>query len=274
MTIISGAPRDLSDRDLLTHIARAAEAERHATAQLIALLAELDTRRLYLGEGFSSLFTYCTQALHFAEHAAYNQIEAARAVRRYPIILELLATGAITLAAVRLLAPHLTAENHRDVLARARQKSKREVEVLVATLCPRVDVPSTVRKLPAPRTPQMPPVPAQETLTPDVPPFVDTRPSPSLDAPPRLPAPQAPQIKPLAPERYKIQFTVSRETYNNSGEPKTCSGAAARMAIRRLSSNAPSRYWLRNSNARGPARRRILAMCKAQRSTRGTFRRP
>lgn len=130
MTIISCVPSDLSDRDLLTHIARAVGAERHATAHLIALLAELDARQLYLAEGFSSLFTYCTQALHFAEHAAYNRIEAARAVRRYPIILELLASGAITLAAVRLLAPHLTAENHRDVLERVRHKSKREVELL------------------------------------------------------------------------------------------------------------------------------------------------
>jgi hypothetical protein len=51
---------------------------------------------------------------------------------------------------VRLLAPHLTDANHRDVLERARHQSKREVEVLVATLNPRPDVPSMVRKLPTP----------------------------------------------------------------------------------------------------------------------------
>src|SRR5918992_5829868 len=99
MTSQISCPRDLSDRDLLTHIALAAQAERHATAHLIALLVELDARRLYLGEGFSSLFTYCTQALHFAEHAAFNRIEAARAARRFPVILDLLADGAVTLAA-------------------------------------------------------------------------------------------------------------------------------------------------------------------------------
>jgi len=42
---------------------------RHATAQLIAFLAEMDARRLYLAEGCSSLFTYCTQVLHLSEHA-------------------------------------------------------------------------------------------------------------------------------------------------------------------------------------------------------------
>ena len=43
---------------------------------------ELDARRLYLREGCSSLFTYCTQVLHLAEGSAYNRIEAARAARR------------------------------------------------------------------------------------------------------------------------------------------------------------------------------------------------
>lgn len=71
----------LSDEDLLAQVARLAAAERHATAQLIASLAELDARRLYLGEGCSSLFTYCTQVLHLPEHAAYGRIEAARGPR-------------------------------------------------------------------------------------------------------------------------------------------------------------------------------------------------
>ena len=117
---------------------------------LIALLGELDARRLYLGEGFSSLFTYCTQALHLSEHATYNRIEAARAARRFPVILERLEAGSMTLTTVRLLAPHLTEANHRDLLERVHYKSKRDVELVIATLAPAPDVPSVVRKLPAP----------------------------------------------------------------------------------------------------------------------------
>ena len=45
---------DLSDQDLLAHLHLAAQAERDATAHLVALLTELDGRRLYLGEGFPS----------------------------------------------------------------------------------------------------------------------------------------------------------------------------------------------------------------------------
>src|SRR6058998_3019613 len=95
----------LTNEQLLERIRTLATSEREATATLIAALAELDARRLYLGEGFSSLFTYCTQALHLSEHAAYNRIEAARAARRLPMILELVAEGAVTLTTVRLLAP-------------------------------------------------------------------------------------------------------------------------------------------------------------------------
>jgi hypothetical protein len=69
----------LSDQALLSEVQAAARRERSDTARLIALLAEVDQRRLYLGQGCASLFTYCTQVLHLSEHAAYGRIEAARA---------------------------------------------------------------------------------------------------------------------------------------------------------------------------------------------------
>ena len=74
----------LSDPALLHEVKRLAACEREATAALVASLAELDARRLYLGEGCASLFAYCTQILHLSEHAAYHRIEAARASRRCP----------------------------------------------------------------------------------------------------------------------------------------------------------------------------------------------
>ncbi len=86
------------------------------------------------------MFTYCTQVLHLAEYAAYNQIEAARAARRFPVILTLLAEGRVHLSAIRSLAPHLTEVNHRDVLAESLHKSKREIEEIVARLQPRPEV--------------------------------------------------------------------------------------------------------------------------------------
>jgi HNH endonuclease len=202
------SPPTLSNEALVAETARLAGRERTATAELIAALAELEARRLYLGQGCSSMYTYCTRVLHLSEHAAYGRIEAARASRRYPVILEFLAAGSINLTTVCLVAPQLTSENHRRVLIEASGKSKREVERLVATLRPKPPIPSVIRKLPTP-APNGPnhtnPAPesgasAQATAS---------EPAALLASAPPRPA----VVAPLAPERYKVQFTVSRETY-------------------------------------------------------------
>ena len=141
----------LSDAELLNEVKRLAAIEREATADLIRSLAEVEARRLHLAIGCSSMFGYCTQVLHLSEHAAYARIAAARAATRFPVVMNLLIEGAITLTTVTLLGRHLTAENHAALLESARHKSKADVEMLVATLHPQPDVPSSVRKVPAPK---------------------------------------------------------------------------------------------------------------------------
>ncbi len=207
--------RKLSDVELLLEVKRLAAREREATAQLIASIAELDARRLYLGEGYSSLFSSCTQCLCLSEHAAYGRIEAARAARRWPIILELLSDGTITLTTVCLLASYLSEENHQVALEAARGKSKREVEQQVAAMRPLTPVPSSVRKLPT-RQPS-----GQSN---DVQGNISSLPQPSAagHARPRTEAPSRPAavsgrppvVAPLASDLYKVQFTVSRETHD------------------------------------------------------------
>ena len=200
----------LSDTDLLSEVGQLVASERQATVRLIASLAELDSRRLYLGAGCSSLFTYCTQVLHLSEHAAYGRIEAARAARRFPLILDLLADGSINLTAIGLLAAHLTTDNHLDLLNTARHKSKRDIEHVIARLRPQAEVRSTVRKLPQAKTLEevvkQPVAATRDTLLLDV----DEDGTSSRLA---CPSPK-PKVVPLAPERYKVQMTVSGETYD------------------------------------------------------------
>jgi hypothetical protein len=196
----------LSDEQLLTEVRRLAACERQSTAELIASLAELDVRRLYLGQGCSSLFTYCTQVLRLSEHAAYNRIEAARAAGRFPAILQLLADGAVNLTTITLLAARLTNANHEALLTAARHKSKREVECLLAALEPQPAVPSTVRKVPAPKphaTVSSPPL-----LGDGVSEKTATR------VPFHSPSARRAVVAPLAPEQYKVQITISQETHD------------------------------------------------------------
>ena len=205
MTSTTQSFANLSDDELLATVKRLATTECRATAALVRSLMDLDVRRLYLSEGYSSLFTYCTQALHLAEGAAYNRIEAARAARRLPAILTALEEGAVTLTTVRLVAPHLTIANHQDVLARACHTGKREVEVLVASLRPLPSVPPTIRKLPEPRQVLLDTKPVVLTSTTATP------------GPPVVTAPigiaSRPMETPLALERYKLRFTISGETH-------------------------------------------------------------
>ncbi len=49
-------------------------------------------------------------------------------------MIETARSGHVHLTGLRLLAPHLTAENHCEVLAEAAGKTKREIEELVARL--------------------------------------------------------------------------------------------------------------------------------------------
>ena len=137
----------LSDAELLDAATRYVAVHREATAALIAALAEIEDRSLHLAGGYDSLYSYCREALRLSEHAAYARIEAARACRKFPAILDLLASGALTLTTVGLLRPVLTDDNHRSLIANACYRSKREVEHQLASLRPAVAPPVVIKSV-------------------------------------------------------------------------------------------------------------------------------
>jgi hypothetical protein len=244
---------ELSDADLLIELRRSVAADRAATVHVIEVLAEVDARRLYLAQGCSSLFTYCTHVLHLSEHAAYERITAARLARRFPGVLVVLRAGDVTLTTLGLIGPHLTPANCPEFVSAVRHKSKRDVEQLVAALAPKPDVPASVRKLPVRAANRRCGNATQTTVRPSTDSAVGAPPATPLpgiqctedatacseprmgsvtpesaggtvkgtDGPQRetpvamAHAPARPAvIAPLAPERYKIQFTASRETHD------------------------------------------------------------
>jgi hypothetical protein len=140
-------PSQLTDDELVAKVKTLAECERRATADLIVHLAELDTRGLYLGAGFQSLYQYCREVLHLSEHAVYNRIAAARAARRFPVVVGLLERGDINLTTVKVLAPHMTEANHQELLGASAHKTRLEVEELVAQRFPQPDAATSIRKL-------------------------------------------------------------------------------------------------------------------------------
>jgi len=214
-TNILALASSLSDHDLLARIGVLAGREREATVELVAHLAALDARpALFAAAGHGSLFTYCTEVLRLSEDATCNRIQAARACRDFPVILDRLASGAMSLTSVRILRPHLTLENHEAVLARACGRSRREIEALVAELAPRPDVPSSVRKLPtATQAPTLVPAASSPETRVDVPTLASPEPAPPVSSPPPLVTTRRPIIETTSPERYRVQFTIGKESH-------------------------------------------------------------
>ena len=198
----------LSNAELLEEARRLATSERQATAALVRCLIEVEDRGLHLAGGWGSMFLYCTDVLHLCEGAAYNRIQAARMSRKYPVILERLADGSLTLTAVRLLGPHLTADNWERVLEAAKHAKKRAIEELIASLDPKPDVPSVIRKLA-----QASAAPVTTAPTPVAPPVSSRQPAKLMPGP-MAPPVAWPAVQPLAPGRYKLQLTIAKETHD------------------------------------------------------------
>jgi len=160
-------------------------------------------------EASPSMFAYCTEVLHLSEAEAYLRIAAARASREHPMLLAMLGDGRLHLTGIAKLAPHLTRENAEALLERATHRSKRQIEELVAELAPRPDAPAVMRKLPErrPPTPTLPLGPDRVGIA-----VLELR--PDAVGPSPVPAPAPPSVQPLAPARYKVQFTASAELHD------------------------------------------------------------
>jgi hypothetical protein len=195
----------LTDSELISELAQLAGTERKATVALIIRLAEFDARRLYEGAGFSSTFKYCIEVLRLSEDAAFNRIEAARLGRKYPAVLDMLGSGALSPTTARLVAKHLTPENREHLLAEAAGKSKHEVEKLLSAKFPQPDAEPLVRRLP------MTEMTSASVAVPW--PTIATEPAQSSETRIVMPRPDPrPVVRATSGERYLIRFSASAAT--------------------------------------------------------------
>jgi len=146
----------VSDAVLLRDLAALASQDRNTTAALLAHIAEVDARRLYVPAAYPSMFLYSVHELRLSESAAFRRIQAARTAREYPSIFPALAEGRLNISAVIMLAQHLTPETADELLAAASLKTKAEIQELLAQRFPRADIPGRVRRIPSSSSPLQP----------------------------------------------------------------------------------------------------------------------
>ena len=190
----------LRDGELLSNLKTLVAKERATMADVLAHIADVDARRLYLPTAHPSMHSYCVHELGLSEEAAFKRIHAARTARRFPATFEALADGRLHLSAIILLAPHLTEKTAVDLLTAAAGKTKAEVEQLLAERSPRPDAPERLEALP-------------------LAPSVADGSGPLTTGPVNQHAPgrvetviAVPKLTPLSPERYALQVTIPHST--------------------------------------------------------------
>jgi HNH endonuclease len=190
---------------------------RQTDARVVAHLAEVETRRLHLKSGAESLFAYCQKRLNLSENQAFYRIVAARTARQFPCVFELLDRGDIHLTSLALLSKYLTEENHRELLSKAHRKTKRELLELLASVAPRPDVQSTIRKLPTRVTGSQQAFGAQRTAPgrsaprPELSPAVTSSSSiaVTLASSRAVAAGRTGSLEPLSPTAYRLQLNTT-----------------------------------------------------------------
>ncbi|MDE2143452.1 MAG: hypothetical protein KGJ84_13680 [Elusimicrobia bacterium] len=201
----------LSDDELWEKTTHLAAQERVSTADLIEHLAAVDDRRLWIGKGYGSMFELCVYGLRFSDGAAYKRIRAARAVRLYPAIGEMLRDGRLTLAAVSMLHPHLEASDAAALIVRACGMRIRKLEALLSVRCPQEQRKEVIRFVgPPPAT-----MPARDAAPVEELPFDKGIAAASPDPFPEVARPYVAraEIAPVAPRLVRFAFTADEEFY-------------------------------------------------------------
>jgi len=122
----------LTDSVLIENLRKLVAREGEASIGVLKYLIEVEERRLYLNEGYPSLFAFCTTALQYSEPSANRRIRAARLLKRFPEIESLLKERKLSLAGLSLLYSVITKENATSIFNEAIGKSYRATEAIAA----------------------------------------------------------------------------------------------------------------------------------------------
>ena len=95
--------KQLSNKELLSHTKLLVQKERSIHIQVLRHLAEIDSRKLFFKQGFSSLFDYAVRELGYSEGAAYRRIKAMKLCCALPETAKRLQSGRLSLSAASQL---------------------------------------------------------------------------------------------------------------------------------------------------------------------------
>ena len=92
---------------MVANLVRLRSVERRVVMKMLWGLVEVDTRRLHLAMGYSSLFMFCKEHLGLPKGTAWRRSKAAVLLGRFPLAGAYLADGRVSLGVFALLEKHL-----------------------------------------------------------------------------------------------------------------------------------------------------------------------
>jgi len=121
----------IQDEQLLSDCKKQVLEEKSATAKVLEYLIEIDNRKLWIKEGYASMYDFCIRYLGYSEGEANRRIQAARLSQRVEAVKPLLEKGEISLTNLTLLSPVLTPENANEILPKVIGQPSRKVEAIL-----------------------------------------------------------------------------------------------------------------------------------------------
>ena len=109
----SSEVKKLSNRQLLFQTKFLVQKERNLHIQVLHHLEEIDSRKLYLEQGFSSLFDYAVKELGYSEGAAYRRIKTMKLCREVPDTESRLKSGRLSLSSACQLQAFFEKQNKK-----------------------------------------------------------------------------------------------------------------------------------------------------------------
>lgn len=87
----------ISNQELLKRMDKLVQSERKLTHVILCHINEVESRRLYANLGFDSMFNYLTRHCGYGEDSAYRRLQAARLLKKNPVIATKLEDGSLNL---------------------------------------------------------------------------------------------------------------------------------------------------------------------------------
>ena len=136
----------MNQNQIVNHLKTLVSEERKITSEILKLLQQVESQKIFAKHGYSNLFEFCMKELGYSEGAAQRRISAMRLIKELPEVEEKIVSGSISLSVAsqaqsffrkkKSLNKTLGREQKIEVLKQLENSSSRQSEKLLLDLEP------------------------------------------------------------------------------------------------------------------------------------------